>query len=195
MNFFAVILTFVGILGLAGIGVKAQTDFSGTWEFERSTSIFISAKTYQCQLVITQNADNVVIFTKEHVSRLDKDSGKAITLFDKEYKLTHFLNGREEVNTLGNGTEIYSKTEWKKDKLKTTYFSGTENEKKKETLGTVEISLSKDGKRLLITKKGKPGNGIPYGYKPPVSQDDMMMIMLVNGSLANRKDTFRLVSN
>ena len=182
------------VLALAVISADAQVDLSGTWEFEKSTSPFLSAKTFQNRVVIKQTGNELVINSTMHKERRDANSGTSETLFDYQSTETYFADRRGEVNRSASGDPMYSQTEWKKTKLRITFVSASVNEKNKEELGIIEFNLSKDGNKLFIKKNGNRGFPIPFDGEGNEKQGAVIAAAILKNSLAHRKDTFKLVS-
>lgn len=181
---------FLILLGTAVSQTREQIDLHGTWEFEKSSSFVITPKSHKSTVVIKQDAAELTITTETKATIYDKQSGTRKPWFEENSSLSYFSDGRGEVNVLANGDKIYSRTEWKGNKLRISFFSGPAEEKKRETLGTVKIALLKDG-RLIMEKSGRP-QGVPAELA--ALQTDPMAVVYISLSLANRKDIFRLVS-
>ena len=157
--FFAIILSAGSCLYSQDTDTDTKPNFAGIWVYESGNSNFNGQSlgkaespegTRDEQLMIEQNLPKIVV--RQRLILTYHAKGKNEKMLDVDQTFTHYLDGREEFNTSFDGVKVYSFTEWKGAKLKTTYYSAPKSEKKRKAIGTAEMELSKDGKVLTVSR-------------------------------------------
>ena len=166
---------------------NAEPSFNGQWNFESSTNALLGMKAknsrYSSSLNVTQTAIEIVIHSKSFLELYNSKTGERKTVLDLDESSTYFLDGRGETNVMKDGTKVYSSTEWKGSKLKTSFYSAPASDRKRELLGSVIMELAKDGSSLKLTRSAV-NRAVVYLSAENANFD----------VLTDRSDTYRLAS-
>lgn len=139
---------------------KAQPDFTGTWLYEKSTSLHSSmlyresrSKVYSIfdQWVITQVELEVAIHQSFRYDLIHHKTGERVKAAEMERKWTVFADGRGDRHDTEGAESV---TNWDKTKLVTTFYSKPDQKGKKSKVGMIEMMLAESGKTLVISWKG-----------------------------------------
>ncbi len=147
---------------------KAQT-FLGEWELDQSRmpkpsgigkAILSQIKSFSTVLLIENNDKTITLKEIEKVIFLDELKRPPAM---KEFKRTFFMDGRGEINEVGDAEK--TKTRWIGEKLVITNYSYGEYVRKVEPVSYFEYFQSKDGNTLvkylrIITSSKKQENDL-----------------------------------
>ncbi len=170
----------------------ALPDFSGIWELEKSELSggisFGNSKNFSNfhQLIIKQVLPKIDIVEKILIETI-KNTGERKKILGWEGSSIYYTDGRGEINKMKNTTKSESETKWKNAKLVTTFYSEIDSKGKREKLVTVELELSKDGKKLMMVRKSNQS-------QPRLRPTNASDINVLLPDLNNRKDTYKLIS-
>lgn len=149
----AILLFLMTNIGWAQTSVaKAQT-LVGEWELDQSkmprpnaigTAILSQIKSFSNVLLIESDDKTITLKEIENVIFLD-DLKRPPAI--KEFKRTFFMDGRGEINEIGDGEK--TKTRWIGKKLVITNYSYGEYVRKVEPVSYFEYSLGEDGNTLI----------------------------------------------
>ena len=174
----AIALTFA----FDGRSVNAQQGIVGSWEFVESTAGFTPNGPlwwWNSKIVIKSVDKGVTVSWKTHAEIRNTKTGASKIVLDENRVDSFFGDDRDEVNKMEDGSKSFSRSEWRGNKFKITYYSDSAENKKRAVLGKVDLGISKGGQKLFLTKTSSGENssatvnGVLIGY------------------IWNRKDTFK----
>lgn len=138
---------------------KALPDFSGTWLYEKSTSLS-SSQLYRKKetevsslidrWVISQSGLEIAIHQSLRFDLIHHKTRDHVKALEMDRKWTVFADGRGDRHDTQNAD---SSTNWVKAKLVTVFYSKPDKKGEKEKIGKLEMELAKDGKTLIVSWK------------------------------------------
>ncbi len=170
------------VLAYGGGMVNAQQAIVGSWEFIESTAGFTPNGPlwwWDSQIGIKSVDKGVTISWKTHAEIRNTKTGASKIVLDENRVDSFFGDDRDEVNKMEDGSKSFSRSEWRGNKFKITYYSDSAENKKRAVLGTVELGISKDGQKLFLTKTSRRENA------------SATVNGVLIGFIWNRKDTFK----
>ncbi|MBV9241757.1 MAG: hypothetical protein JO314_07105 [Acidobacteria bacterium] len=175
-----------------GAAFGQSSSLAGDWMLKDSSAMMLTTtkfSTAQAEIVISEKGQELTVRETLHIEMTDPRSGTKRNM-DADDVMTCYTDGRGEVNTLKDGTKLYSKTEWKKKKLVQTFLSGPSSDTASKPLSTRALELASDGKHLKVTRQVEGeiipmrGGGMRGGGGSGGSGGGMA------ASLRNREDTY-----